>query len=192
MIPILFTRENSIYNLLECDPWPKSRNALLWPGNSAFVAHPPCGQWGRLRKQAINNPAVKDLAIWTVKQLRVWGGVMEHPAGSNLWDHMQIKKSTSPDQYNGFTISIDQFWFGHKARKRTWLYIVGCTLADLPPLPLNFSAITHHVSTSLRKERKYHSMKELSKAGREATPIDFAKWLIEVATTINTIQKEKP
>jgi len=182
MVTVLFVRKNSIYHKLDCDPWDQARNALNWPGGNPIVAHPPCGQWSRLRQFAKKNPAEKELAPWAITQVRRWGGVLEHPSGSDLWRHMGMAKTTTPDQYGGYTLHVDQFWWGHKARKKTLLYIVGCRLADLPPLPLNFSAITHHVSTSLRGHRKYHSMKELSKAAREATPIDFAKWLLKVAS----------
>ncbi len=69
--------------------------------------------------------------------------------------------------------------FGHKARKRTWLYIVGIGPRSLPPWPwrLGDAAFTCGASAVRKKTGK----KEISRAEREATPPEFAAWLVDVA-----------
>ena len=107
------------------------------------------------------------------------GGVLEHPETSKLWEAKALPLGREIDEYGGFTISVDQFWWGHRARKRTWLYIVGCSPAEIPPVPLKFDAITRVVSWS--KRRNGNNLKPISKAEREQTPPAFAEWLVELA-----------
>src|ERR1043165_2250292 len=111
------------------------------------------------------------------------GGVLEHPAERRLWATLQLQMPGYYDENDGFSICIDQFWFGHKAAKKTLLYICGCKQNDLPPIPLRFDAITHVVSScKLNKAgRRGNGKKEITKAEREHTPIELAKWLIKVA-----------
>lgn len=176
-VSALFVRRNSIYKKLGVDCWDIDRDARNFPGGNPVIAHPPCRAWGKLKAFAKPRPGEKELAILAIKFVRENGGVLEHPSGSSLFIEY-LPKPAQKDAY-GFTISVDQHWWGHKARKRTYLYIVGCDEKDLPPIPLNFHAITHIVSTSRISRR--NGLKELSKAAREATPPAFAKWLIDTA-----------
>ena len=41
-------------------------------------------------------------------------------------------------------------WWGHKAEKATFLYIVGCSPFDIPNLPMRLDEPTHTVSSSGR------------------------------------------
>jgi hypothetical protein len=92
---------------------------------------------------------------------------------------MDIPISSKPDKFGGYTLSVDQFWFGHKAQKRTWLYVCGTPLKKVPPIPLIFGVPTHTISSS--RARFKNGKKEVSKWEREATPLDFALFLIEIA-----------
>ena len=85
------------------------------------------------------------------------------------------------DEFGGFTLSVDQHWWGHRARKRTLLYICGCKKNELPAIPLRFEPVTHVVSSSRGKRH----MPCITRKEREATPIQFANWLIEVALKCN-------
>ena len=135
-ISILFARRDSVYKTLpDCDVWDEERDARNWAGGLPVVAHPPCAQWGRLYKFATVNLAVKSLAVLAVRDVRNHGGVLEHPCGSKLWKHCGLPKPGHFDKWGGFTISVLQQWFGHRAEKATWLYICGLRPADLPEMP---------------------------------------------------------
>lgn len=179
-VSILFTQKNSIYNTLGVDTWDILRDADNYPGHNAVVCHPPCRAWGRLRYFAKPRSNEKQLAINAIGFVRKYGGVLEHPAGSKLWSELKLPLGKEIDSYGGFTISINQSWFGHKAKKNTWLYVCGIDKKNVPALMLSFDAITHIVGTP-KRGRKKTGLKELSKKAREATPINLAIWLIELA-----------
>ena len=166
----------------DVEAYDKDRDARTFQGEMPVVAHPPCRAWGRLRHFAKPEPGEKQLAVWAVTQVRKWGGVLEHPECSQLWERMNLPLGNQRDPYGGYTISIDQFWWGHRARKRTWLYICGVDPNQLPEIPLRFDAITHTVSTTMHRNRKYFRPKPtITKAEREATPKEFAEWLVKTA-----------
>lgn len=182
-ISALFVRKDSVYKSLGVDCWDIERDARLWPGGNPIIAHPPCRAWGQLSHFAKPREGERELAIKSIELIRRWGGILEHPAASKLWLVMNLPKPGSYDEYGGFCICIDQFWFGHKAQKKTLLYICGCNQVDLPPIPLRFEAIEYVVSSCKRNKfgRRGTGKKEITKAEREHTPIELAKWLIKVA-----------
>ncbi|MBK7337822.1 MAG: hypothetical protein IPJ00_17425 [Saprospirales bacterium] len=162
----------------ECDVYDIERNALTFPGGLPIVAHPPCRSWGKLKFFSNGDHKEKQLALWAVRQIRKHGGVLEHPEGSSLWKDLGLPCGTQRDKWGGHSLSVDQSWFGHRARKRTWLYIVGVEPSKIPPYTMNFQPVMFNVNSSLRKGRK---LPEISKAEREATPPDFARWLVALA-----------
>jgi hypothetical protein len=178
-IAILFARRDSIYKTLPgCDVWDIDRNALLWPGGAPVVAHPPCRLWGRLRHFANVVPGEKELAPWAVDRVREVGGVLEHPYKSTLWKEMELPSpKDGTDKHGGWTLAAPQFWWGHKANKATWFYIVGCSPRNLPPIPFRLGEAEFVVQSGKRENHKPH----ISKAEREHTPILLASWLCEVA-----------
>lgn len=179
-VSALFVRADSIYKKMGIDAWDKQRNALLWPGGNAIVAHPPCAQWGRLKGIAHNKPEEKAMAIWAVEQIRRWGGVLEHPRDSSLWSCMKLPfPQDGHDEFGGHTLCINQFWFGHPAVKKTFLYIVGIPKTDLPPVPIRFDMVEHRICGV--KVKHTPRKKEVSKKWREATPEKLAQWMVNVA-----------
>jgi len=92
------------------------------------------------------------------------------------------------DGVGGYTIEIDQFRWGHRAEKMTWLYIVGCEPDDLPPIPRREGEPTHCV----RPTKHYPRLPSITKPEREHTPIEFAKWLVEVAKRCSHPSSPKP
>lgn len=176
MITILFARRDSAYKTLpDVDVWDADRDALNWPGGTPIVVHPPCRAWGRLRHFARTDEGEKELAIWAVAQVRQWGGVLEHPAGSLLWQEANLPAPGAHDAYHGWTLPIVQHWWGHRANKATWLYIVGCLPRQIPDLPLRLDEPTHVVQSQCQ------GRPHITKAEREHTPIEMARWLVEVA-----------
>jgi hypothetical protein len=140
--------------------------------------------WGKLKKLAKGSMEEKELAIWALNRVRMYGGILVHPSGSNLFGRYCIMPGKGYDKYGGFSIAIDLHQFGYPALKKTYLYINGCDMKDLPRLPLNLNAITHNVCNSRYK----NGLKEVSKSLRESTPKHLAVWLIEC---INIIKSKK-
>lgn len=176
-VSVLFAREDSIYKSLGADVWDKERNALEWPGGNPLIAHPPCRLWGRLRQFAKGDPEEKEYALWAVEQIRKYGGVLEHPAQSTLWKEAGLPLNGSRDEYGGWTLPINQHTFGHRAEKKTWLYICGCEPKDIPDIPLVLGKATH----CIRPTKSYPRLPSVTKAEREHTPPKLAEWLIELA-----------
>jgi hypothetical protein len=176
-VAVLFARSDSIYKQLpDTDVWDIERDARNWHGGAPVVAHPPCRAWGRLRQFAKPRKGERRLATWSVRQVRQWGGVLEHPAASLLWPKAGLPAPGQRDKYGGWTLPINQHWWGHRAEKATLLYIVGCEPRDIPPIPYRMDEPTHVVQS-----RKRDSRPHISKAEREHTPPELAKWLVELA-----------
>jgi hypothetical protein len=184
MVTVLYTREDSVYVKLGCNCYDIKRDARSYIGNDVIIGHPPCRAWGRLKGLARPRVDEKELAISCVQIIQKNGGILEHPAHSSLWRYMNLPVPGQKDEFGGIAISIDQHWFGHLAKKNTWLYIVGCTYKDLPGIPLSFDTITHKVGGSSNKNRSGVKLKEVSKAGREHTPVLLAEWLIKTCQII--------
>lgn len=168
MISVLYTRKKSVYKSLGLDCWDIKRDARNWPGGNAIIAHPPCRAWGNYRHIAKARSDEKQLAIHAINQVRKWGGVLEHPKGSQLWKELNLPLPGTYDEYGGWTLNIDQHWFGHRAKKSTNLYIVGIKAKELPAYPISLVKPTRTVE-------------KMGRAEREGTPLKFALWLIEIA-----------
>ncbi|KAB0547869.1 hypothetical protein F7R01_10215 [Pseudomonas argentinensis] len=180
-VAVLFARSDSIYKTLSAtDVWDAQRNALNWPGGAPVVAHPPCRAWGRLRTFAKPRPGEKELALWAVDKIRSHGGVLEHPASSLLWKEKPLPEPGEQDDWNGWTLVISQWWWGHRAEKLTRLYICGAKPSELPPMPYRMGEASHVIAQSSLNQH-LRRRPEVSKKEREATPVELATWLIEVA-----------
>lgn len=183
-VAALFVRRNSIYKTIEgVDAWDIDRDARRFPGGCPVVVHPPCRAWGTLKHLAKPREDERELSFFAIDCVRNWGGILEHPKRSALWPTYLPLPGTK-DAYGGYSLSVDQSWWGHKAQKATLLYIVGCTQKELPDIPLRLDAITHFVATSGRRKdgtRVKNGKRELSKSAREHTPEDLAQWMVDVA-----------
>jgi hypothetical protein len=186
-ITALYVREDSIYKSLGLDCYDIKRDARTWPGGTPVIAHPPCRAWGRLSHMSKPRPDEKQLAIDAIRLIRLYGGVLEHPKGSKLWDAMSLPMPGVVDEFGGFTLSVNQSWWGHKAEKATFLYICGCRPKELPAHPIKFDAIEYTISSKIKLKSGRRVKKEVTKKEREATPEAFAKWLIEVANKCKPI-----
>jgi hypothetical protein len=188
-IAVLFARTDSNYKAMPgVDVWDIERDARNWPGGTPVIAHPPCRSWGRLRQFAKPRDDEKALGPWAVEQVRKFGGVLEHPAESTLFAHCGMPRPGQfPDEFGGYSIAIDQFHFGHRAEKSTWLYIVGCAPDDLPEIPRREGSPTHCV----RPTKSYPRLPSITKPEREHTPPALAQWLCQVARKCATkVDKE--
>jgi hypothetical protein len=143
MIAALFVETGGCYfGLPEVDPWDEARDARQYAGPWPVVAHPPCERWGRYWGGAPTTwPRLKlgdDGGCFheALASVRAWGGVLEHPADSRAWEHFRLAKPPrsggwiKADDF-GRTCCVEQGWYGHMARKATWLYAVGTPLPEL-------------------------------------------------------------
>jgi hypothetical protein len=188
-VSVLFARSDSNYKVMPgTDVWDAKRDALTWPGGTPVIAHPPCRTWGTLSHLFEHPPGERDLAPWAVAQVRRFGGVLEHPSKSRLWPELGLPKPGERDAFGGWTLAIYQSDFGHRAQKKTHLYIVGCAPSDVPPIPIVLGKTTHVISQNRtlpggRRLRKGMPgwRPDCSEAEQEHTPPELAAWLLELA-----------
>jgi hypothetical protein len=139
------------------DPWGKDRDATRYQGPYPVIAHPSCAAWGRFYYRARERE--RHHAVKALELVRRFGGVLEHPSASRLWQQFRLPPP----------VIVDQCWWGHKCRKRTWLYFVGCAPAPLPVIRLE---PTHCIESSA-----VIHLPVIHRSERHLTPLAFALWL---------------
>lgn len=164
-VAALFVRKGSHYAALGCDCYDVERDALSWLGGVPGIFHPPCRAWGQLSHMAKPRPGEKELSLWAMAKVRQFGGVVEHPYASRLWSATGCLGFGIRDRHDGVLVPVLQGWWGHRAPKKTCLYIVG----PVPDIPYHAEART---STTVER---------MGRAERERTPQALATWLVEVA-----------
>lgn len=167
--------------MAQVQAWGEEHRAQDYAGPWPIVAHPDCGPWSKLAYFC--GPDLlsrKWLAVRAVEQVRQFGGVLEHPANSALWKRCRMPKpNEAPDRFGGCTILVEQWWWGHRAAKPTWLYIVG---ADrIPPAPRTTSARPPTGRARFRHDPNRSMLERMGKHERHLTPPMFAEWLVELA-----------
>ncbi|MEO5713925.1 MAG: hypothetical protein ABIT37_10605 [Luteolibacter sp.] len=171
-VAVLCARKDSVYHGVSgVDVYCARRDARNFVGSCPVVAHPPCRRFGRLRQfvpESAGADSERFLGVWCADQVRHYGGVLEHPSYSTLWDRCGLPRP-GEKSLEGVTIAIPQYWFGHRARKSTWLFVARLQLSDIPDMPYRLETF---------------DMKEVARMGRgerEHTPPDLAKWLVDLA-----------
>lgn len=195
-VSVLFAHRLSAYFDLPVDVYDERRDArsFINAGGGPVIAHPPCRLWSRMRGLSTAPESEKELAFFAVEQVRRFGGVLEHPAHSKLWRTAYLplpgKHHCTPefDEFGGWTLVVSQKWFGHRAEKMTWLYIVGCSPIDVPEMPLHLGEASHTCGYS----RGARPRPECTKNERDLTPIAFAWWLEELASRCGAGQIQEP
>jgi hypothetical protein len=164
---------------VEC--WDEARDARTYPGPWPVVAHPPCGPWGVLRH--FSKETTADCALLAIESVRRFGGVLEHPVASRLFEHVRAPRPGElPDAFGGYTVDVEQVSWGHACRKPTRLYFVGV------PRALVYSTLrcggepTHQIWGSRASGHRHRTdLRAASAAMRRRTPPEFARWLVELA-----------
>lgn len=124
------------------------------------------------------------------------GGVIEHPADSKAWDHFGLNRPNrergwiSADFYGGWTCYVEQGFYGHFARKPTWLLVYG--VADLPQLRwgegeqrLNPVILERHGYEYARRQGMVSMAGGKAKTDiREGTPKEFRDLLLSIAGAV--------
>lgn len=144
MIAALYVKTRGAYFGLDgVDPWDEARDARLYVGPWPVVAHPPCQRWCRFAKgieaQYPKYAVGDDGGCFeaALRDVRAYGGVLEHPAGSLAWDYFHLPKPrssvgwTSSLMDEGASCYVEQGRYGHPMRKATWLYAVAPTFPTL-------------------------------------------------------------
>jgi hypothetical protein len=185
-------RGGPYFTMAGVDPWDLARDARTYAGPHPVVAHPPCGPWGNLRHLHVPNRERRndaDCGPIAVDQVRRFGGALEQPAGSRLFDRCNCSKPTNGyDSFGGISIEVCQVEWGHPARKKTWIYLVGVVLPRIDP-PFPGRVPTHWVSGGRLHDRKGSGgivppgIKVCSAQQRRRTPPAFAEWLVSLAAT---------
>jgi hypothetical protein len=168
--------------------WDATRDARTYEGPWPIVAHPACGPWGRLRHMYQGSEGGPELGCIAVRQVRAFGGVLEHPADSRLWEACELPRpGDPPDVFGGWTIRVNQSDWGHVCRKPTWLYLVrvNAEIAAWRPEPRE---PTHWVgggrgADGTCRGKVPDGIKCASAEQRRRTPPLFAEWLALMAET---------
>lgn len=185
-VSVLFVDPAGPYPEIVADTWDAARDARNYDGPNPVVAHPPCQLWVNLahvnykRYGGGHNRPGNDGGMFAsaLASVRRWGGVLEHPAGSDAW---AVHGLMSPGETIGWrrmslcewVCEVWQSAYGHPARKRTWLFYCG----RAEPLAGEWSREpgTHQVGWFDRNKPT------LSKKEASRTPETFARWLVELA-----------
>lgn len=193
MIAALYVDPQGAYaNVPDVEVWDEARDARVYAGPWPVVAHPPCQKWcqlARLNASRIDGYEVGDdggCFDAALHAVRTYGGVLEHPALSYAWRKFGLPRPvpggwTRSFSDAGYTTEVAQVAYGHEARKRTWLYAVGC---ELPALNWSEPVATKRVSAlGLTKPRgsRWTYEKALDKGKSSYTPPEFRDVLLSMA-----------
>lgn len=180
-IAVLFARADSAYKNSDLyDVYDVEKDARTFCKRMPVIAHPPCRAWGILSHMANPREGEKQLAYFALSQVRLNGGVLEHPHGSRLWAAAGLPpQGLFYDEFGGFTVEIDQYDFGHVAHKNTKLYICGISKNELPAMPVKNTAITDRSICGNVK-----GTKRCTQYQREYTPDNLINWLTEICLKI--------
>ena len=196
-VAVLFARADSVYKTLPgVDVYDAQRDARTYAGPWPVVAHPPCARWSMLNAVVLskyphksaeyawgNDGGLFEFALATVRR---FGGVLEHPAQSRAFRHYGLPfVGRGLDTFGGWSCEVKQVDWGHRAEKRTWLYIVGAGPDELPPRPATGNRPTARVS----RMATCGKCDLMGRAEREHTPRALAEWLLDLA---RRTQMEEP
>lgn len=192
MIAALYVETGGCYfGVPGIDPWDEKRDARKYAGPHPVVAHPPCQRWGALgaanyaRWGGLHNMPKNDAGCFAsaLHAVRLWGGVLEHPAKSMAWEHFILTKPPrhgwAKCKTGGYVCEVWQSAYGHKANKATWLYYVG----EVHPPELDWSRPVGEYQVGFQDTRgKSANKPTLSPREASATPEGFRNILIGLAS----------
>lgn len=202
MIAALYVEKHGVYsNLEKVDAWDQERDARLYAGPHAVIAHPPCQRWGRYWS---GGPSAKVKRIKgddggcfrdALTAVRRFGGVLEHPEASHAWEWFGLERPPKTggwvranDGY-GWTCCVEQGHYGHIARKATWLYTVRCELPNLIWGPSEGQRMDEGFHSKAERDAAraagQRPIKRLSTQQNLATPPAFRDLLISIAESAN-------
>ena len=166
--------------------WDESRDARTYAGPHPVVAHPPCNRWSVMAGCRPGHRNGEDGGCFSaaLASVRNYGGVLEHPAYTMAWRWFGLLQPPSSggwvwaDWLGGWTCCVAQRNYGHPARKRTWLYAVGCELPSL--------AWGDGPDPELYIGDNSHKRPEMAKGERVVTPEPFRDLLLSMARSVKS------
>lgn len=186
MIAALFVATDGCYfGLPNVDPWDAPRDARGYADSASVVAHPPCQLWinfaslnykryGGEHNRPGNDGGCFESALASVRRC---GGVLEHPAQSHAWARYGLPKPPAQGWHSEvpgeWVCEVWQSAYGHKARKRTWLFYAGVN----QPRDCDWTKNPGVAQCGWFDRKK----PTLSKREAIATPIKFRDFLISLA-----------
>lgn len=176
-VAVLYAHRRTHYFDLPVVVYTEREDARAFNLNGPVIAHPPCRPWCRMSHLSTAPASETELAFHALAVVRRNCGVLEHPAHSKFWKSAPLPPPGAKDEY-GFTLAVSQKWWGHRAEKPTWLYIVGCSPRDIPELPLTLARATHVCGRAELGSK----LKSMEPDERDLTPLDFCYWLEELAS----------
>jgi len=169
----------------DVEAWGETRDARRYDGPLPVVAHPPCAGWSRLRRLAHPDPDRDALALLAVGQVRAWGGVLEHPAHTKLWAAAALPlPGDGADAWGGWSLEVRQVAWGHACAKPTWLYFVGVRPEDVHVR--DGGVPTHRIAGYRWRPGDPARLKTASAAISRRSPPAFARWLVDLASSVCT------
>lgn len=135
-VAALFVNAAGVYaNLPGVELWDEERDARRYDGPWPVVAHPPCSSWCQLASvnEARWGRKIGDdggCFASALESVRRFGGVLKHPAYSLAWARFGLPRPMRGSWQKslwdeGWVTELSQSAYGCRARKRTWLYLVG-------------------------------------------------------------------
>lgn len=178
-------------------PYCVCMDAKGYEGPYPVIAHPPCSRWSALASltEATHGYKVGDdggCFKAALESVRTYGGVLEHPAQSKAYDafglpHPKPGEGWTHVRDDEWVCYVEQFHYGHKARKATWLFYVGhiplpCISERADDSRIKFAITTGGVLGS--KARANARGKEtMDKSEHSTTPPAFREYLLRLART---------
>lgn len=206
-IAALYVETNGAYfGLPGVDPWDEARDARKYDGPHPVVAHPPCQRWGKLwAGQPLHIKRTGERKIKgddggcfaaALAAVRKWGGVLEHPWGSQAWLHFGLNVPPRSggwiraDFEGGWTCCVEQGRYGHYARKPTLLYLFGAE-----PITLEWGYAEAQLDPAVVARMGLKRAKRLGEVGargggqnstpRIHTPVPFRDLLVLLARSVS-------
>ena len=206
-VAALFVDPRGGYPAAVAEWFDEKRDARTYTGDLPVVAHPPCQRWCRLAglvEARWGHKRGEDGGLFAsaLATLRRVGGVLEHPAYSDAWAAYSLPRPPTGGAWVPgalefeWTCYVEQWRYGHKAKKATWLYYVGLSkpfalkwgrildskamatwdagIRRGPVALVSVSWCGNHVSSGEKRER-------LKKRDAIATPPEFREVLLSLA-----------
>jgi hypothetical protein len=205
-VAALFVASGGTYfGLPGVDPWDEKRDARGYAGPYPVVAHPPCNKWSPLAY--INQKRLPGYRVGddggcfesALHDVDRWGGVLEHPANSIAWSTFKIGKPVRgrwTEVPGGWVTEVDQGRYGHRARKRTWLYVSGPgaeTMNRPPDLDWEVAESAAIVSGFTHQPKGEHvacEHRRIRPKEASATPPAFRDLLLSLARSTISVTSE--
>ena len=200
MIAALFVDPRGTYSGIKgVDCWGEERDARNYDGPHPVVAHPPCERWGRYWQGGPSASYPRKLGddggcfSSALESVRTFGGVIEHPEGSHAWRMFGLpipdrKGGWQRGICGGWSCCVEQGYYGHPARKATWLYSFGLRVPELRwgKAPGEFVRLDEgfHSTEEREQSARREPIKRLSASQRISTPPEFRDVLLTMARSV--------